>query len=293
MKAPPANQTRASPTGAQHCYDSNDIAEAFARAGAPAPHVIWQPHAGIVLCRSTTTFHLACDQIAQNSGSIAMEDLDLAYFGSMKDWLAVLEPIADDRGFRYTHFGREIARTYGQDMTGKTTNDFPDHIRQFYNAIFKDVSERKERVLTVHQPPDQVFATVWRRLIVPLIDRSGKAAQILAFNYPDNELRAGLEILPAPVLIVDAQHIVRHANKSARQNFDAGHYGPWTRSVFDYAGLDLEIRERPEDILAGGITQTSICRHLRHLRIGQYHATISAAPYKGTVFYVVLLQPVH
>lgn len=272
-------------------YDRARIAEAFALAGSPPPFVLWCPHAAMVECRSTIAFQDACDRLSGGRDVITEDELDLSSFGGMSDWLTVLRPSGRERPYRYTHFGREITRSYGRDMTGKTTADFPDHISKFHTAIFNEVCRRKERALTVHQPPDQIFVTKWRRLIVPIVDKSGHVTQILTSNRPENELHAGLEILPASVLIVDADHVVRYANKSARQTFDAGNFGPWSRTLFEYAALDLEIRERPEDILAHGITQTSTCRHIKHQRIGQYHATVSAALYKGTAFYVVLLQP--
>lgn len=293
MAPDPANPSNTDPPDGMLSYDCADIADAFARAGSPAPYVMWRPQLGMVECRATTAFHVACDRLSADAQTIALDHLDLAYFGAMKDWLAILEPDPEETGYRYRHFGQGITRFYGRDMTGKTTAAFPDHIRRFYDAIFNDTRQRKERVLTVHQPPDQVFVTLWRRLIVPVVDETGEVVQILTSNNPENELRAGLEILPASVLIVDADHIVRYANKTARQNFDAGNFGPWTRSMFDYAGLDLEIAERPDGILAHGITQTSICRHIKHQRIGQFHATVSAALYKGTAFYVVLLQPMN
>jgi hypothetical protein len=125
---------------------------------------------------------------------------------------------------------------------------------------------------------------------VPVCDPSGEVVRMLVLSRPENELRAGLEILPVPVLIVNADHVVCYANKTAPESFDGGNYGPWTRMIFDYAGLDLEIRERPEDILAHGITQTSTCRHVKLQQIGSSRAMISATRYKDKAFYVVLVQ---
>lgn len=288
---PPVPRSLDSSSESAPLYDSDGITEAFIKAGAPPPYVMWRPLAGILECRSTTAFQIVCDRLTAGQDAIPETNLDLSYFGSMKDWLAIVKLTEDGCAYRYRHFGQGIARVYGRDMTGKTTADFPAHINTFHIETFDEVRRRKERVLTVHQPSDQVFVTTWRRLIVPVVDTAGNVTQILTSNNPENELRAGLEILPASVLIVDADHVVRYANKIARQSFDAGNYGPWARTIFDYAALDLEIRERPEDILAHGMTQTSTCRHIKHQRIGQYQATVSAALYKGTAFYVVLLQP--
>lgn len=291
LPTPPATRSQDGHSDSVPSYVDDGIADAFVEAGSPPPFVMWRPHPGMVECGSTTAFHNACDRLTAGKNAIAEDDLDLTFFGSMRDWLSIAEVTEDGSAYRFTHSGLGITRFYGPDLTGKTTAEFPDHISKFYTAMFHEVRQRKERVLTVHQPSDQMFVTTWRRLLVPVVDGSGNVVRILTSNSPENELRAGLEILPASVLIVDADHVVRYANKTARQSFDAGNYGPWSRTMFDYAALDLEIRERPEDILSYGITQTSTCRHIKHQQMGRYQATVSAALYKGTAFYVVLLQP--
>lgn len=271
-------------------YDRNRVARAFAAESAPPPFVMWQPHPEVIASHCVRAFHELCNTLSGGASSIPDDRFDLAYFGAMRDWLMLAEPTEDGAAYRYAHYGKGIARIYGRDMTGKTSADFPGHLSAFFTAIYHDVTQRKHRVLTLHQPPHQVFVTTWRRLAVPIVDKSGTVVRILALNSPENELRAGLEVLPVSVLIVDADHIVRFANKEARKTFDEGNYGPWTRSVFDYGGLDLEIRERPEDILARGIAQTCTCRHVKLQRMGEYQATISAALYKDTAFYVMLLH---
>ncbi len=272
-------------------YDSDGIARAFAESGAPPPLVTWQPSAKIAECQSTTAFHAACDQLTGGQSAISEENLDLWHFGAMKDWLALVKLAGKDGTYRYTHFGDGITRFYGSEMGIKTTADLLPPIRKFNAAIFEHIRQYKQRVLTVHQPPDQVFVTTWRRLMVPVVDAAGNVTQILTSNYPDNELRAGLEILPISVLIVDADDVVRYANKVARQTFDAGNSGPWSRTMFSYAGIDLQIRESPEEILAHGMTQTTNCRHIMHKRMGLYQATVSAALHQGTAFYIVVLLP--
>lgn len=258
--------------------------------GLPPPDVIWHPDPRLVGNRTFHQFDTVCNIQSKEQTAIPEEALDLGMFGSMLDWMILCAPEDNGPDFRYEHFGKGIVRVLGDDMNGKTSSGYAAHCSAFFNAVYRDVRCRKERVMTAHQPMDQIFVTVWRRLIVPVCNRTGDIVRMLVLCCPENELREGLEILPVPVLILDSDHVVLYANKTARQDFDEGNFGPWTRSVFDYAGLDLVIREQPEDILASGITQTSTCRHVKLQRIGQYQATVSAARYRDRAFYVVLLQ---
>lgn len=263
----------------------------FEATGAPAPFVQWAPDPRMAEHAIVHRFSHLCDTLSENEAALPADTLDLSRFGNMKDWLLLLAPTSDGCAFSYEHYGRGIARVYGQDMTGRTTADFPGHISEFFTLVYRAVLARKQRVMTVHQPPNLVFVSHWRRLIVPIADASGKVVKILTLTLPENELRAGLEILPVPVLIVSADRIVCYANKQARQAFDDGAFGPWNRTVFDYAALDLTIRETPSEILERGIVQTSLCRHIKHTQMGAYEATISAALHHDVSFYVILLQP--
>ncbi|MDK3072596.1 hypothetical protein QO034_05695 [Sedimentitalea sp. JM2-8] len=263
----------------------------FTEVGAPAPLVLWSPDLDLMENGIFRRFADTCDRLSQGDIAIPAGALDLNAFGGMKDWMILLSRLPDGENFYYDHYGRGIARVYGQDMAGRSTQDFPGYIGNFFSVIYQAVIKQKRRVLTVHRPPNRVFVSTWRRLIVPVTSDDGEVVRILVLNTPENELRAGLEILPVPVLIVDTDHIVCYANKQACQAFDGGSHGPWNRSVFDYAALDLQIKESPAQILEHGIVQTSRCRHIKHTQIGCYEATISATLHHDIAFYVVLLQP--
>lgn len=282
----------ADPSGKAAPWDTElqTAGKLFAEADTPPPFVLWNPNPHTFERGVVQQFANICDRLSQGAEAIPHDALDLGDFGGIRDWLMVLTTTEDSSVFRYEHYGSGIARSYGKDMTGCTTDAFPGHISAFFTATYQAVRHRKERLMTVHQPPRSVFVSTWRRMIVPVVDGDGQVVQFLVLNVPENELRAGLEILPVPVLIVDKDHCVCYANKQARQEFDAGGFGPWGRTVFDYAALDLAIKETPAQILENGIVQTSQCRHIKHTQIGGYQATISAALHHDVAFYVVLLQ---
>lgn len=264
----------------------------FAEAGAPGPLVIWSPDVRLSEHRLITRFAEICDSLSEKQGVLFADRLDLQRFGTMRDWLMQLS--CDAAGeFSYVQYGSGVARAYGRDMTGAKSTDFPGHIGTYFTALYQAATLRQERVLSVHQPPDQVFVSTWRRLIVPIVESAEqrKVTGFLALNIPENELRAGLEIVPLPVMILDRSHVVRFANKTAREKFDQGGFGPWDRSIFEYCGLDLEIEESPEAILQSGFSRSRITRHFTHQSVGQFSALISAAHHHDTVFYVVLLNP--
>ncbi|MBJ6370524.1 hypothetical protein JF290_03195 [Sedimentitalea sp. CAU 1593] len=262
----------------------------FLKVDAPPPFLLWSPDPRNSFRSVVQQFSDTCDRLSSGAATIPLKALDLGVFGATKDWLMLLSTTDDPRVFHYDHYGLGIARIYGKDMTGMTTDAFPGHISAFFSATYVAVGQRRERLLTVHQPPRSVFVSTWQRLIVPVVDETETTVQFLVLNVPENELRAGLEILPVPVLIVDKDHRVCYANKQARQEFDGGGVGPWGRSLFEYAALDLTIRESPGEIMDTGMVQTSLCRHIKHTQIGAYEATISAALHHNVAFYVVMLQ---
>ncbi|MEN0002413.1 MAG: hypothetical protein AAF940_16170, partial [Pseudomonadota bacterium] len=138
-----------------------------------------------------------------------VDDLDIHPFSP---WVMVLEPVPEQSDFRYLKYGTEIAAMFGRDMTGHCTSEIGGHISDFFVALYAAVIIRKQSVLSVHEPPSGVFATVWRRLIYPLLDENGEVHMIAAVNVPDNELSAGLEALPDPALVTRQDGVLMYAN---------------------------------------------------------------------------------
>ncbi|MHA6261780.1 hypothetical protein ACXYMO_01145 [Arenibacterium sp. CAU 1754] len=268
----------------------SSVRRLFTDHGAPAPIILWNPDTRMDGNSLLNQFSRLCDQISDSAGCIQSERLSMRTFGTMADWLMRLKPEGAPSLYRYVHFGSGIATVFGRDMTGACSNDFGGHTSAFFATVYQAAARRQQRVMTVHQTPHQIFVSSWRRLIMPVVDASGAHDGFLVFKIPENELRSGLEIVPAPILIADADMIVRYANKGAREAFDGGAYGPWNRSLFDYAALDLEPDDSPTDILRRGIVHTCITRYVHHQQIGRYQAKISAMMHHGTAFYVILLQ---
>lgn len=269
--------------------DMTGLAEFFLSQGAPVPSMTWAPDPYLSGNAIEHRFAEICSGQAGPDGAIGRQDLQLDEFGGMAEWITILARRGDGALY-YTHIGSAVAAVLNQNMIGREPGDFDNYLAVYLPATYQAAAMRNTTLLAIHRPPGQNFATTWRRSIVPLVDDQGRNDGFLVLNCVANDLRAGLEILPASVLIADADLTVCYANKEARKTFDRGAFGPWTRSLFDYSGLDLRVDASPDDILRRGVPQGVNCRHVGQQRIGTYRVTLSAAMHYGSAFYVLLVQ---
>lgn len=270
--------------------DYSHVADIFHSFGTPAPKIGWSPDRQMLGSRFLSRFAGICDRVQPDQGPLRMNGSGVHTFGQVKDWMIRTLPRDDGEGYRVSHFGNGLTRMLGRDRSGIALDDLPGYMGTYVPALLSAVTTRERRCLSEHQPSDQPFVQTWRQLVVPVKTVNGLPNGHVIMSCPDNELRAGLEVIPMPVIIADEDMIVRYANKTACQTFDDGNYGPWARDLFDYAGLDLEIVDSPKEILKTGIAQRRSCRFLKHQQIGHYNAQISATRHYGSVFYVIMLQ---
>lgn len=213
----------------------------FHRNGFPAPMIVWSPTAWDLAHPTLRAFAKAC-----GVGPIALEAFETTDLGWVADRLMVLEPDGDD--FVYRRYGREIATTYGRDMTGRRTRDFGGHISDFFHALYTAIVRRREPALSVHSPPRAVFVSEWRRLILPVMDGEGRVVRILGVNVPDNPLRAGLEAVPLPTFAVEEDETVLFANSAARAVFGDADFAARQVTMLDYAGFALRLPPGGESV---------------------------------------------
>lgn len=269
--------------------DMTGLAEFFLSQGAPVPSMTWAPDPDLSGHAIEVHFARLCRAQVGPDGSIRRRDLLMEKFGSMAEWIGLLGRRANGALY-YVHIGAAVAAVLKRDMVGGMPGDFDNYLAVYLPATYHAAAIRNTPLLAIHRPPGQSFATTWRRSIVPLVDEHGDNDGFLVLNCVANDLRAGLEILPVSVLIANADMTVCYANKEARKTFDRGAFGPWSRSLFDYAGLDLRIDASPDDILRRGVPQGMTCRHVGQQRIGTYHVTLSAAMHYGKAYYVLMVQ---
>ncbi len=178
----------------------------FNEMGAQAPRIVWSPAPDDLASPVLRRFAETCEAWMDDTGHVPSERFDTEALGALKDWLMIVEPENGD--FRYTYYGARIADHYGRDMTGQRVRDFGGHISLFFEGLYLAAQSRREWVMSEHEPPKSVFVRAWRRLIVPLFGSDGDAvARFAVLNLPENELRAGLDLVPDPVFVADAERL--------------------------------------------------------------------------------------
>ena len=269
---------------------SGAVRKLFEDAGSRSPTIRWSPRTADLTNQQIREFARICQSVAGPDGRISEADFDIEVFRAQYPWLMVLRVEDDGVMFRYTYYGEGIAAVRGKSMLGETTAGFVGHIGQFFTSVYRAILQRPTWLLTIHEPPKEVFARNWERLIVPVVDAAGRVTRIVVMNVPDNELRAGLEIIPDPVMILDENQVVRFANKAARQMFDRQAYYHYDMTLFDYTGINLAIDLPPAILVRNRAVHDKVCLAMRNRLLQDFLVTISGAELWGHPFYVITLR---
>lgn len=268
--------------------DMSAVRSYFTAHATPDPRVVWSPPAASLGSPVLRSFSEVCDVLGTPDGLIPAASFGLDAFDGLERWMMVLERDGDH--FRYVHYGAEIRDHYGHDMTGKTTADFGGYISVFFDALYHAATQRAERVMSEHEPPRRIFVRSWRRLIVPLIDADGAVTGFVGANIPDNELRAGLEMINDPVIVTDRTSQVLYANAAAQQFFHASP-GPLPE-LTAMTGLDLAGVKPPEVLLARREVVERLELNQDNTGLMETVAlSISAAEHRGHAYYVLHVRP--
>jgi len=257
----------------------------FAAHGAPAPLIVWRPTLADAQHPILRSFLRGC---GDGGGPLPVSFLDSEEFAALADWAMVVAPIDGARDdFSYRHYGPKIAEVYRADLTGQRTSSIGGHVALFFTALYNAVALRREPVLSVHEPPRQVFVRAWRRIIQPLVDQSGDIVCYAVANVPDNDLRAGLEVLPHAVMVVSAAGEVCYANRPACLMFGQPRSPLAGMGLETFTGLDLILPESPDRLILDGRPREERALLTRNGIIVSVHLTIGATFYRDLPFYVI------
>jgi PAS domain-containing protein len=274
------------------CSDGLDpLVALFEAVGAQAPLVLWRPGPANLRHPVLRRLHDAVAAQSDARGRAPLSLVDSDEFKALSDYAMVLEPVAEGRDFRYVQYGNQIANSYRQDLTGRLTSEIGGHIALFFLALYQAVMRREVTVKSVHEPPEQVFVQKWQRLLVPLFDASGAVRRIAAVNVPDNDLRAGLDALPDPVLVVGANTQVVFGNRAACRMFGAGGMAQPRGRLQDVLGTQVDLGASPESLVRQGTLHERRQALLRDHLLVPVRLTVGATFYRQTPFYVVTVQP--
>jgi PAS domain-containing protein len=271
------------------------LREMFSAQGASTPIVIWDPSDPDLRHPVVRAFAARMRGLRDADGRMsvaAFEEADLAGF---EDWMMVLETVLNASGaavdFRYLHYGSDIAANYGRDMTGQLTSDIGGYISVFFTALYQAVMARGDWVKSMHEPPSEVFARTWRRLIVPLHDGEGHVVRIAVLNVADNDLRAGLEAVPDPVMVVAQSGNVTFANRAARSLFGERRFLADPVSLAEYSGIVLDLSQPRESLLDRRVVTEETQIGVNNSLIVHFRVTRSVIYYRDLLYYLVIAKP--
>lgn len=262
----------------------------FLGFGAPEPRIVWSPddlyfddpilrRAGVVL-----------RAMAGPDGRLMADAVNLQALDELRDWLVVLT-VEPGGVYRYRHYGRLILEHHGVDMTGRTTAEIEEPIGHYLTAFYRAVEQRGEWALSEARPPrDSTFVTNWIRLMVPLHSEDGKVAAFVTISVPVSPLRAGLELMVDPVLVVDEALVVRFANTAARRMFSLPFPAVPPVSLETATGLRIDVPFSAEEMLARQEVIDRLELLPRDGVIERFAVTVSAASQRDSAFYVVVLR---
>ncbi len=269
--------------------DFSAVSDLFSQNETSSPTVLWKPSIFDVshpIIKSFFEFMRAENRVTQflDKGEIA--DLKNQSF---EPWMMVLEPVSDCSDFRYLYYGSEIAAMFGRDLTNHHTSEIGGYISEFFIALYSAVFIRNQSVFSVHVPPQGIFATVWRRLIFPLVDEVRQTRMLVAINVPDNELRAGLEALPDPALVTQKDGILMYANASARRFF--GEPTLPRQHISEYCDMDIELPADADNFFRTETSTISQTIGSRNQVLVHFELRTSATVFRGTTYIIVQLKP--
>ena len=269
--------------------DYSAVSDLFAQNETGAPTVLWNPSPFDIthpIIKSFSEFMLDEGGLSKSSEEFEIPPLSNRSFAP---WIMILEPEPTHPDFRYLQYGAEIAAMFGRDMTGRYTSEIGGHISEFFVALYSAVVIRKQSVLSVHVPPQGVFATVWRRLIFPLMDDFGEVCAIAAVNVPDNELCSGLEALPDPALVTQQNGLLMYANASARRLF--GEPVLPRAHISDYCDMNIELPANAESFAKAESSTMSQTIGSRNQIVVHFELRTSATFFRGTPYFICQLKP--
>lgn len=287
--AAPENRVALSAALAQGRADT--ASALFAAYGAPAPLIVWRPTLADAQHPILRSFLRAC---GGGNVPLPVSFLDSEEFAALADWAMVVAPVgAAGDDFSYRHYGAKIAEVYQSDLTGQRTSSIGGHVALFFTALYTAVAMRREPVLSVHEPPRQVFVRAWRRVIQPLTDNRGAIVCYAVANVPDNDLRAGLEVLPHAVMVVTAGGEVCYANRAACLLFGQPRSPLAGMDLGTFTGLDIALPESPDRLILDGAPREDRVLLSRNGVIASVHLTIGATFYRDLPLYVISARDEH
>gem|GEM_PF-4548811 len=265
------------------------VTRVFAERGLKSPLVLWSPSRQDISHPVLRHFARDCASIMDDCGRVPEQAFNTLDLTPHRAWLTDVVPVGED--FQYRHYGDEIAALFGRNMTGKFVSDFDGFIRHFFAAMFRAVTARQQWALSIHEPPQNVFARAWNRMLVPLYDDNGQVVRIVGVNVGDCDFHDGLELVMDPVVVINADRQAVYANSAARMHFGAFRQSGTPLRANDYLGFAL-----PCDRLKGALDHPSAAsesctKAVINGVIVDYHLALRPITFRDRPFVAAILRP--
>lgn len=156
----------------------------FAGEVLDPPVVIWQPMASDLPVKPLPFLLDYWHDLPRVEDLPLANAVDALSLGPALGDVMLLDVIDQGQDFRYRVYGSKIAEGANFDMTGRLTSEIQTsrYVSIFFLAIYRAAMIRREPVYTRHNPPVEVSAKTWDRLILPLAGKSGPVERILVGN---------------------------------------------------------------------------------------------------------------
>lgn len=136
----------------------------------------------------------ACQHFDPQLDGVPFRALDPLDLKEALGTLVILEASEDFSDFRYRLYGTRVVEAFGKDLTGKSSRTLDTESTRNVLPQYRSAALHKFAVYTEH---DAVYparfaearAVRWARLILPLVDESGKTRRLVIGMVP-TELRA-------------------------------------------------------------------------------------------------------
>lgn len=280
-----------------------DIDRVFDGLELPPPTILFDPSPFAIPDTALRFFAQICDrQALRQGGPVPRDSFRMEAFGSMADFMSVVERAPTATGgdspedWVFAYAGREVELAQEDRLTGRTAGALSRTSQQLMTEVWRHAGcGVGARVLTAYRSPKALFRKDWQVFSVPLVSGTTGRDVDGFVNYvrARNAIGEGLDVVPDPVLIVDADMSVCMVNEAARQIFGSErplNAGPL--SLADYTRSDMEMVGRSILHDRGRRRMRHRMRSILNGHLRQFDASIGQLVEDGRDYIVINLHPV-
>ncbi len=161
--------------------DLEPIEREFARHGAQAPEIVWEPQPDQLDAPPLRFLLEHWTRLTHGIGLALARTINPFELEPALGYIMLLEPIEGGRDFRYRLYGSRLAELSGFDMTRRRLSDHPvsAYAAEFGVAVYRAAMRQRRPLYSTRNPVGAKFARRWHRLVLPYADPSGAVTRLL------------------------------------------------------------------------------------------------------------------